>query len=273
VTRYRPPLGVQLVVPWVLASDEPSDAVPLRVTDPASALAEASGLAARLAADAWDLPSDAALRAASDVTRLLLGPEPDRGIASMPPIRPVDPTPAARLLGLVAGIGRTLVSTGALEHGADVWRLTNGELQRVLARGGSVPARVGPDRWEPFTFQVAMAAGHSLTGIAAAPGIGVGPLHGASSRISPPSRSVIAARAPFPQLAPLLFRASAVVTATGSMGAHLFEVARSLGIPAVIGVDLSAAAEGTVVAVDGDRAQVALLEGSRTPAASVAGGS
>jgi phosphoenolpyruvate-protein kinase (PTS system EI component) len=57
------------------------------------------------------------------------------------------------------------------------------------------------------------------------------------------------------------------------MGAHLFEVARSLGIPAVVGVDLSAAAEGTVVAVDGDQAQVALLEGSRTPVASVAEGS
>jgi phosphohistidine swiveling domain-containing protein len=274
VTRFRAPLGDRLVVPWALATDEPPEADRVRVADPESALVETSAIAARMAADAWDLPSEAALRAASDLTHLLLGPEPDRGIAKMPPLRPVDRDSAAKLLGLVAGIGRTLVSAGALDHEEDVWRLSLGELQDVLARRGSAPARVGPDRWEPFAFQVAMGSGRPLTGTAASPGMGVGRAHrgGMASPISPPSRSVIVAHAPFPQLAPLLFRASAVVAATGSMGAHLFEVARSLGIPAVVGVDLSAAAEGTVVAVDGDQAEVALLEGSQTPVASVAGG-
>ncbi|HEX6581168.1 MAG TPA: phosphoenolpyruvate--protein phosphotransferase, partial [Actinomycetota bacterium] len=48
-------------------------------------------------------------------------------------------------------------------------------------------------------------------------------------------------------------------TAGGSVGAHLFEVARSLGVPAVTGVELSGAAEGSLAAIDGDAGTVFVL--------------
>jgi phosphoenolpyruvate-protein kinase (PTS system EI component) len=45
---------------------------------------------------------------------------------------------------------------------------------------------------------------------------------------------VVVAANPLPALAPLLWRASALVTASGGPGAHLVDVARSLRVPAVV---------------------------------------
>ena len=56
---------------------------------------------------------------------------------------------------------------------------------------------------------------------------------------------------PIPHVAPLVWSCAAIVSAGGSPGAHLFEVARSLGVPAVVGVDLMDAAPDTLIAVDG----------------------
>jgi phosphoenolpyruvate-protein kinase (PTS system EI component) len=54
------------------------------------------------------------------------------------------------------------------------------------------------------------------------------------------------------------------VTSGGTSGAHLFEVARSLGVPAVIGPEIWADADtlgesGSLVAVDGDTGRVSIL--------------
>jgi signal transduction protein with GAF and PtsI domain len=54
------------------------------------------------------------------------------------------------------------------------------------------------------------------------------------------------------------------VTFGGTSGAHLFEVARSLGVPAVIGPEIEADAgalgeRGSLVAVDGDTGRVWIL--------------
>jgi phosphohistidine swiveling domain-containing protein len=275
VARYRAPLGDELVVPWALVGGEPPPPSPVLVGDPSSALTEASVLAARLTADAWFRPSDLALRATSDVSRVLLGSEPDRAVARMPPIHAVDREAAARLLGLVEGLGVTLASRRLLADPDLVWRLSVTELRAVLEGRAAAPSRSGPDRWEPFVFRVVAGARPAALGTRAAPGIGAGPLHAVSSSTPssmPPPRAVIAARSPLPQLAPLLFGSAAVVTAGGSTGAHLFEVARSLGIPAVVGVDLTAVAGAPLVAVDGDRAEVSVLEGSRVSVAAPIGG-
>ena len=69
-----------------------------------------------------------------------------------------------------------------------------------------------------------------------------------------PPRAVIVAAYPLPQYAPLLMGAAALVCRNGSEAAHLITVARSLGVPAVIGADLTAAAQaaaGRYAAVDG----------------------
>jgi phosphohistidine swiveling domain-containing protein len=78
-------------------------------------------------------------------------------------------------------------------------------------------------------------------------------------RIAP--REVLAIAEPVPQVAALLWNAAGVVTSGGSVGAHLFEVARSLGVPAVVGADL-AADDGCLAAVDGDAGVVWVLETS-----------
>jgi phosphoenolpyruvate-protein kinase (PTS system EI component) len=63
----------------------------------------------------------------------------------------------------------------------------------------------------------------------------------------------------------MLWEAAGLVAEHGSEGAHLFEVARSLGVPAVLGVALDAT--DRVVAVDGDLGAVsALAAGSRRDA-------
>jgi phosphoenolpyruvate-protein kinase (PTS system EI component) len=77
---------------------------------------------------------------------------------------------------------------------------------------------------------------------------------------------VIAARHPTPDLAPLLWDAAAVVTTGGNPGAHLFESARSLGLPAVCGANLvetigsETDLTGKAVAVDGTTGAVSIDE-------------
>jgi phosphoenolpyruvate-protein kinase (PTS system EI component) len=76
----------------------------------------------------------------------------------------------------------------------------------------------------------------------------------------PGPRVVLAAQAPLPQLAPLLWHSAAFVSSGGNEGAHLFEVARSLGVPAVIGVDFeSLGPAGSLVVVDGATGSVTSL--------------
>ena len=80
---------------------------------------------------------------------------------------------------------------------------------------------------------------------------------------------------PLPALAPLLFSARGVIARTGAAGSHLAGVARSLGVPMVIGCRPEAvtglrphvphvphtphAADGWLAAVDGSSGDVALL--------------
>jgi phosphocarrier protein FPr len=72
-------------------------------------------------------------------------------------------------------------------------------------------------------------------------------------------RQVVVAPLPVPALSSLLWDAAGLVTTGGSAGAHLIEVARSLGVPAVVqcdGLRPDVVSPDTVIAVDGDRGQV-----------------
>jgi hypothetical protein len=71
---------------------------------------------------------------------------------------------------------------------------------------------------------------------------------------------------PVPALAPLLFAARGVIARTGAAGSHLAEVARSLGVPMVLGCRLERATGAPDVpdgaflaAIDGSTGDVALL--------------
>jgi phosphohistidine swiveling domain-containing protein len=81
---------------------------------------------------------------------------------------------------------------------------------------------------------------------------------------------------PVPALAPLLFSARGVIARTGAAGSHLAEVARSLGVPMVLGcrpervTGTPDVPDGVfLAAIDGSTGDVALLPAAgASPAAS-----
>jgi phosphoenolpyruvate synthase/pyruvate phosphate dikinase len=130
---------------------------------------------------------------------------------------------------LRAGTGDDLIEWALTEEG--VVLLQAGRSARTGGGGqGELPDGLAEE--EPV-------ARRSVRGTAAAPGIGAGPavvvLDPHAPGIRPAGRGyVVVAASPLPALAPLLWRASALVTATGGPGAHLVGVARSLRVPAVV---------------------------------------
>lgn len=131
----------------------------------------------------------------------------------------------------------------------------NRELVPVTARG-----RVGMRPWESLAAAVVLDYGVSHQGVAAAAGIGVGLRHHSDGGggNGPPQRAVVTAPVALPNLSQMIWDAAGLVTDRGSPGAHVFEAARSLGIPAVCGVDLGPATD-EIIAVDGYSGVVATL--------------
>ena len=113
-----------------------------------------------------------------------------------------------------------------------------------------------------------MAHGRKLQGEAISPGVGAGAVRyveGLPASATPFPRMILVAPNPIPQLAPLLWGAAGLVTFGGSEAAHLVEVARSVGVPTVIGCDeeimraLIGDGSGLVLAaVNGDRGVVSV---------------
>jgi phosphohistidine swiveling domain-containing protein len=259
--RFPGPLGERLVLPWAFALREPPPPYSVEVLDPVTAIAEVIAVARALTAEAWGRTPAVAEREAAETMRLVLGPEPERGIERLSRLRPVDPAAAARVPAMVSAIGRALTSTGALGRPEMVWRLSTDELVSAAA-GAAVPARLGPDRWEPFLFAVAATNGLVVQGTGASPGIGAGRLRilrGPAASWRPEPREILAIPAPVPQVSPLLWNAAGLVALGGNVGAHVFEVARSLGVPAVVGVDVPQAHAGALAAVDGASGRLSVL--------------
>lgn len=266
-SRFPGPLADRLILPWAAGSAALPRAPRIRVGDPSAALAALCAGAGELTASAWRSDAATAERRATEVLRAVLGPAPREALRRLERLEPVDPALAMRVLGLAEGLGRALADAGALSRAGLVWRLTLGELQRTVRTGTAPPERLGPGRWEPFVADVVAGNGRALLGTPIVPGVGAGRLHvlrtgAAGSRPEP--RAVLAVRAPVPHVAPLLWGAAGLAVASGSPGAHLFEVARSLGVPTVLGVEL--ATDGALTAVDGDAGVVSALE-ARPPSA------
>lgn len=271
VTAFPGPLGDELVLPWALGATDASalegiEGDPNGVDDPAPALAEARSLADQAAAEVWAVPPPLARERAADVMRMLLRGRVTDGVRAIAGLGSADPDAARRIVGLVRTVGELLAGAGLLPSPLLVWRLTGEEIDRAI--GGTAPAlRSGPGRWEPFVAEVVLARGHGSSAVPVSPGIGAGRLHPLRQLRSlgrPGPREVLVAPLPLPHLAPLLWHSASLVTAGGTSGAHLFEVARSLGVPAVIGPEIGPDADmlgesGSLVAVDGDIGRVSIL--------------
>jgi pyruvate,water dikinase len=172
------------------------------------------------------------------------------------------PRPPARPPGLSSDADTDLPDPAELVRRAE---------EEAAKRGPS--GRFGLTRSEPALYETVTARGALHDGTPAAGGWGAGRIHfvrdGADATRTRP-RQIIASVYPLNNLAPLLWDAAGLVTTGGSPGAHLFEVAAWLGLPAVCGVDLEAAAgmsleelrasSSVVGAIDGDEGTVAVLD-------------
>jgi len=289
--RHAPgALGEALVLPWALAEGpeqggdrtpgertglRPSEGPTPDALEPRLALTSAVVLARDLTVAAWRDPGngnddDACARAAAAVAALR-GPDPQAAAGDLA-VRPAsDPAAAARLHLLLARVRSGLVTAGAAASVDEAWHLTVDQAAAALVDSPNHIRAHRPrlDPWTPFQAAVILASGQCRTGAASGPGIGAGRLAVVDDARRPDrvrSRDVLLAPRPLPHLAPLLWDAAAIVTAGGGPGAHLFESARALGLPAVsaLGVDdllaaiLAGGTDAWAIAVDGTTGTVAI---------------
>lgn len=274
VARFGGASGDELVLPWRLAPGRgpglhrswsrqraASSAPAYR-----DAISKATGrqimtglheISACLTAQAWDAPADEAsevARSALAALRETLSPEPLQRLSTL---APVDSALGRELIGTVERLAGERRVAGELFDQADAWKLPPVLLELMMGRpdargqGLELSPRppAGPERadvpragaWEPFLYEAALANGAVHHGIPASDNSGAGrvlALDRPSSLRGARERWVLYVRTPLPGYAPLLWGAAGLVSATGSSSAHLFDVARSLGVPAVAGVDL-----------------------------------
>ena len=99
-----------------------------------------------------------------------------------------------------------------------------------------------------------------LTGIAACPGIAVGPVKivEASQIDKVKNGDVLVAEMTTPDFVPAMKRATAIVTDRGGRTAHAAIVSRELGIPCVVGTEVATKtlSDGQEITVDGSRGEV-----------------
>jgi phosphohistidine swiveling domain-containing protein len=241
VRRFFGPFVDETVLPWALLADRvPAlESVAESSRDPADALVEARAIARRLAADAWNLPEDAAIAAASRAIDALRSGVPDCALAARLQVSvSLDPSLVRHLIGLLRRLERTLDRTRA-------------------------PQR---DRWEPFLYATVSAYGERVAASAAVAGIAAGRARYVDvPSAAPPEfdRKILIVPRPLPAFAPLLWNAAGLVSIGGGAGAHLIEIARSLGVPSVLRCRLdrviAEGAESYLLAVDGDEGFVSVL--------------
>lgn len=280
IARFGGRTGDELALPWCLAPG----GMPSAAVAPSSTASvtndEPFGLrAGALTAQAWGREVEAARAEAAIVLwRLREGLDPE-ALSRLARLDTIDWTTGNELVALAEAAATSLIVRRELFDPDDAWRLAPDAFASLLEHASAVPGggsrreddelerATVPDvsPWMPFLCEAVLQNGAIAHGNAAGSGIGAGRLlvldrpmrlHGCQER------RVLHVQAPTPGFAPLLWGAAGIVSATGSASAHLFDVARSLGVPAVAGVDLADVLDcpgAAVVAVDGETGVVAAL--------------
>ena len=232
--------GEELVLGWLPGMGRPLEPVAPSDGAPADELADtARALARRLVAQAWGEAPEAAEEAqarAMLVLRRMRSDRPNESIEALRSLVPVDEDLGARLLGMAL---------------------------RLIEQTRPV-GRQGLDRWEPVLAGVAALQGEIHAGRGSSSGVGAGRLvwveHSKQTEHVRP-RDIIVTQYPLANFSPLLFDAAGIVSLGGAPTAHLFEVARSLTVPAVVDCPI-----GDIVRsgprlgmLDGDAGRVAIL--------------
>jgi phosphohistidine swiveling domain-containing protein len=286
VHAFAGPLGEELVLPVGLPGVRAGSVAPL-LPAPAmvtratagTAWVAARALSRALRARAWGADDHDGGGAAAVLARLRGGDiaaAVDR-LATAPATSSGDMGALLLHLGTVAA---WLRQTAVVSSADGLWAMTADDVDRLLA--APEPVRDPPSwgdarrrallRWEPLIYTATAATAVGLQGDPVSGGSGAGMsvlVRGLPAEAEHRPRMVVIAPHPIPQLAPLLWGAAALVTAGGSSAAHLVEVARSRGVPAVVGCDhnllfaLLGDGAARLVAVDGDSGRVAVDAGGQ----------
>lgn len=270
IRRFPGPLGEVLVLPWAIADP---GLVDVEITpadlDPFEALHAVIAHASALRAEVWGRPKPVAAVRGRDTLRVLRGSDPGAALRLVAGLRRPDRAQAVEVLGLLATVRNGLVAAGAVAHAESAWHIDEETARAWLAgdRRRNTGTRIGFDRWEPFNAAIVAAHGRSVQGTSAGTGVAFGRMcvvldPAGAAHFRP--RDVLIGVHPVPGLAALLFDAAAVITTGGGPAAHLFESARSLGIPALcatriedlVGAELGDISGEWALAVDGTTATV-----------------
>jgi len=253
------PLGEVMVLPWALAGIP--EVAPTRVAAGSQTAGHSRALCRELTEEVWGLPFEQAVAATRDIMGDLGGPDPGSALSRLRRLRPAEASKSGLLMGSLRALRVELAERGLVVDQEAAWHLDLDSIEAALGgRRVMIPPRVGIGRWEPLVASVILSSSTPRGGTPASPGVGVGrrahvaDVYGRQTH----RRNTITAPQPIPNLASLLWDAAALVTATGSPAAHLFEAARALRVPAVCGIDLGPA-RAEVVAVDGHHGMVATL--------------
>ena len=269
--RYPGPVGEKLVWPWAIGL-EPLSPAPTGQTRKslATLIDDVHRGAALLMSQRWgeadslaDVEQAWSVLRNGDSSRL---PDLLRGHPS------VDRRIAAAHLSNLGDLGRALTTAGVIPHPGWIWYLDPDNLDRPPPEEPSPMRRIPLTSWDAWIYGVITSRGESTAGIPASGGWGAGRLRlirNADDAASFCPREVIATSHPVGNIAPLLWNAAGLITVEGSPGAHLFEVAEWLAVPAVCGVDFrhwpsldsgtSPKGADSIVAVDGDRGHLTWL--------------
>jgi pyruvate,water dikinase len=175
---------------------------------------------------------------------------------------------AAALLAQADGLATDLAARGAIPSHAAFWWQDEAWLvdaTRALATGSTVPAtapRATVDRWDALRFGVARAWGVRHAGLPVSLGRATGQarwVSGPEDTTSLEPGDILIVDHPVPALAPFLWGRAGVVAAGGSPGSHLCEVARSIHVPMVVGVEVQHR-PGALVALDGSTGEAWVWE-------------
>jgi phosphohistidine swiveling domain-containing protein len=271
MVRYPGPVGERFVWPWAVGLENLSPAPTGATPHSSAALAkEIRENTARLMTMRWG-EADSLLSAESAWDALRNGDHSPMGdlIASSPSVQT---DLAGEHLRRFAQLGRALTDLDIIPHPGWAWYLDLDCPDRPHTGENSPIRRISATFWDAWMYGVTTSLGETITGIPAAGGWGVGRLRvinnpDDAALFSP--REVIATPQPVGNIAPLLWNAAGLITAEGSPGAHLFEVAEWLAVPALCGVDISqwtggyqtesGQVEGLIVALNGERGRVTRL--------------
>lgn len=289
LARYGGPLGDELVLPWVLASLAADGGRTAGRVATGAGGHEAAGCgseqdlvagfdrtveAARVLVARATAPTGttgttgttAAGHGAPAVAVRLLERLAVGDLGVLESLHAVPAGDRARVLSGFEACGRALRAAGVLAHEEQLWALSAAEVRARLARpdaAGWHGHRFRSVRWQPLVQASVAQWGRAFEGEPAAAGRAAGwgrrLATGSDLRTVVPGDVVVVER-PFPQAAPSLWVASAVVAESGSPAAHLVEVARSLRVPAVVGAGPVPTGPGALVLVDGDAGAVHVLD-------------